>query len=457
MTTVTKDIEKKIYRISRKLYNKALGEIKMKDLSGAINSLVKSVEFDKSFTDARNLLGLVYNEVGQVGEAIDQWKISAQLDGEAENLAVGYLQQSNGKYKRHVVKVAPTIMMYNEALNHIAGNSEDLAMIKLKKAISLNPKFIQAQNLLALCYYKNEEEHKALTILQQVLKMDIRNAFAMSLKEEILDVVESDNTHQHGEAIQKTLKEESARGNSFTMAPVFHNRRKEKGIASLSQIVVFILGILIGLAAMNYLFTPDKLSRLEDKSEQMRQEYEAVKKDLQSQVAEKEETVNELTKKLDKLGVRLDEAKTTETQSEDMGKLLLLMMRFADGEIIPVAKELGTISLDGLSIEGKQLLGYLKEKTYPEAGKAANKEGEVFYNNKQYAQSLEKHQEAVSYRIDDTWTEVSYYRIARNYQLLGEVDNALAAFDVFFSKYNSGKFYNWSKDSYAQLQKQKSQ
>ena len=59
-------IYKKIVMASNAYYNLGLEKANVRDLSGAIDSLKMSLRFNKRNTDARNLLGLVYSETGEV-------------------------------------------------------------------------------------------------------------------------------------------------------------------------------------------------------------------------------------------------------------------------------------------------------------------------------------------------------------------------------------------------------
>ena len=53
--------------------------IRDRDLTGAAESLKTSVMIHKNNIEARNLLGLVYCEMGEVVEALSQWVISKNL------------------------------------------------------------------------------------------------------------------------------------------------------------------------------------------------------------------------------------------------------------------------------------------------------------------------------------------------------------------------------------------
>lgn len=62
--------------------------------------------------------------------------------------------------------------LYNKALLEIGIKNEDIAVIALKKAISLYPDFYEAMNLLGLCYMNLGEAVKARNMFNKVIKMD---------------------------------------------------------------------------------------------------------------------------------------------------------------------------------------------------------------------------------------------------------------------------------------------
>ena len=72
-------IYKKIVMASNEYYNDALAKASVRDLSGAIESLKTSLKFNKLNIDARNLLGLIYFEMGEVVEALTEWVISKTI------------------------------------------------------------------------------------------------------------------------------------------------------------------------------------------------------------------------------------------------------------------------------------------------------------------------------------------------------------------------------------------
>ena len=69
-------VYKKTARVSDAYYNSGLYKARVRDLTGAVESLKISLMVNKYNTNARNLLGLVYCEMGDVVEALSQWVVS---------------------------------------------------------------------------------------------------------------------------------------------------------------------------------------------------------------------------------------------------------------------------------------------------------------------------------------------------------------------------------------------
>jgi tetratricopeptide (TPR) repeat protein len=69
-------IYRKVLRASNQYYNNGLARAKVRDLSGAVIALRKSLDFNKKNINARNLLGLIYYEMGETVAALSEWVIS---------------------------------------------------------------------------------------------------------------------------------------------------------------------------------------------------------------------------------------------------------------------------------------------------------------------------------------------------------------------------------------------
>ena len=147
---MTTSIYKKLVSLSNVFYNQGLEKAAVRDLTGAIESLHTSLKLDKNNINARNLLGLVYYETGEVVAALSEWVISKNLQP-SDNIADDYMDMVRNSPSK-LEDINQTIKKFNIALNYCHQDSLDLAVIQLKKVLSLNPGFIKAHLLLALLY-----------------------------------------------------------------------------------------------------------------------------------------------------------------------------------------------------------------------------------------------------------------------------------------------------------------
>lgn len=139
-------------------------------MTGAAESLKTSVMIHKKQHRGKNLLGLVYCEMGEVVEALSQWVISKNLqpDNNPAGAYIAQIQSNQGRFDA----VTTTIKKYNQALNYAKEGNLDMATIQLKKIVGQNPHLIKAHQLLALIYIKDGEYARARKLLMSVLKID---------------------------------------------------------------------------------------------------------------------------------------------------------------------------------------------------------------------------------------------------------------------------------------------
>ena len=95
---LSQDFLRKAGNTSLYYYNIGLDRARMGNLTGARESLVMSLRYNKTNIDARNLLGLICYQMGDTVEAIRHWVMSVNYRPEA-NAAVRYLKELREKPK----------------------------------------------------------------------------------------------------------------------------------------------------------------------------------------------------------------------------------------------------------------------------------------------------------------------------------------------------------------------
>ena len=176
-------IQKKADYLSRQYYNLGLEKASVRDLSGAISCLKQSLIYNKHNIQARNLLGLVYFETGEVVAALSEWVISKNLQSN-RNLATEYINKLQANSNK-LEAINETIRKYNDALNLCREGHEDMAAIRLKRILTQNPKLIKGYHLLALIQMKEGEYNKARRTLRKAARIDKTNTTTLRFLREI--------------------------------------------------------------------------------------------------------------------------------------------------------------------------------------------------------------------------------------------------------------------------------
>ena len=176
-------IQKKVEYLSKLYYNQGLEKASIRDLSGAVNCLKQSLTFNKRNIQARNLLGLVYFEMGEVVAALSEWVISKNLQS-TRNIANEYINRLQANSNK-LDAINETIRKYNNALALCREGHEDMAAIQLRKILNQNTKLIKGYHLLALIYMKNHDWGKARRTLKKAARIDKTNTTTLRFLREV--------------------------------------------------------------------------------------------------------------------------------------------------------------------------------------------------------------------------------------------------------------------------------
>lgn len=242
------DYTKKIIYQSNYWYNDGLGKAQIRDLSGAILSLRRSLQYNRGNIAARNLLGLVYYGRGEVAEALVEWIISKNLRPR-DNIANEYIQKVQDS-ARELEMMNQAVKKYNQCLVYCEQNGEDLAVIQLKKVVADFPQFLKAQQLLALLYLKSSQYSKARQVLKKARKLDTTNDMTLRYVYEL-------SQHKSGRSRKEEKKSketvEYSLGNETIIQPAHHAIKQITGKFTVMNLV---LGALIGAAVIIFLILP---------------------------------------------------------------------------------------------------------------------------------------------------------------------------------------------------------
>lgn len=313
------DIRRKLQITGERMYRSGLAKADAGDLTRAAEDLEAAVRYDKYNKDARNLLGLIRFETGELGEALKQWGISAHLFPE-NNQATEYMEQISSEVDL-LTSMSDAIVMYNEALELTMKGEFDFALIRLKRAVKESPKYIKAQLLLSLVYMETEAYKMALAVLDEVAKIDPLNPDAMKyrlyiaaqqkggaedLSISIRDL--SNDIYVQNALPEPELKKISSRVTGRRVAG------SAKGFGM--QILLLAVGIVLGVELMALLYVPGKLSAAKEEA----RNHTLVEAQLQNEIKELKVKVSASTDFFRQIAV--DNIEVTEEVREKMKAVL---------------------------------------------------------------------------------------------------------------------------------------
>lgn len=417
---------KKIIHVSNMYYNEGLEKASVRDLSGAITSLRQSLKFNKNNIEARNLLGLVYFETGEVVAALSEWVISKNLRPE-KNIADNYIEMIQSNASR-LDSINQTIKKYNQALLYCMNDSKDLAIIQLKKVLSLNAKFVRAHQLLALLYIDSEQWEKARRELVKCMDIDRNNTQTLRYMKEVERMLTPDeNDSTQG----KKKKDDIVRyqsDNEVIIQPVSVKEPKSNIFSTLINVAV---GLVIGLAAMYFLVVPAAVMDAQNDAQKSITEIANQSDAKTARIQELESQLDKLTTENQELSDKLAGYVGTDGTLKNVDYLMNAAKVYLEtADVEQTAEQLEMIEADFAAEDTSEsftnLYDLLIQTIGPKLCEKYYNEGYTAYRNEEYETAIELFTKAVSY--DATHVE-ALYNLGNAYRLSGDTQKAIDTYD----------------------------
>lgn len=434
-------IYKKIVRLSNMYYNMGLAKAKVRDLSGAVDSLQRSIKLDKNNINARNLLGLVYYEMGEAAEALKEWVLSKNI-GPENNLADDYIKEVQSNPNKHEA-MSQSIKKYNIALGYAKDNSDDMAIIQLKKLLSLNHNFIKGHLLLALLYMKKEETERAKKELNRVLNIDRCNTLALKYLKEIEDEETKKAEVKKKKKTIEDLKERDALSGNDVIIP--ENAYKETNYG-LRVFVNVVIGMVIGAALIYFLVAPARISRAQaENKEELKAQYDDISK-LNIEISQLQESVKNAEAEKAELETKLGESYKSEEALKAYDILFQAAGKYMDEDKVGAADLISSIGqISDASQQYTVLYEKLKALTYNDAGVYYYNQGTKLYNEGNYDTAISYLHKVEIYTPSNTY---AMYCLARSYRLKnGDVndENSIKYFNKVIEMEPDSEYATWSR------------
>lgn len=339
--------------------------------------------------------------------------------------------------------VRNSIFMYNKAIESLRSGSEDIAIIELRKAVSMNPNFNEALNLLGLSYSYIGDKEKAADTFARVISSEPNSVYALNFMQRsgIAEAMPAAGKakqqkkplqNQPGEPlkrIRKKKREKPEKAEKSANPLIFETNRNKRILISAAKIGAgFVVGVLLSLIILypamkepEVVPPPPQEDNTEEMINEARAEFEKKYAELEKKYETSQTDRENAIKQADyyKAAIRLYEieAMVGRKEYEGAGDMLLLMktVEFKDAE--------------------KEKFDSLFEKVMPLAAKSAYDTGYKLYNQKKYQESLKSFEKIRMYDPKYSKMDAALYYMGRCNQILHDSRSALALFQELVEGY----------------------
>ena len=422
-------------KISNAYYNLAINRIEENDLYMATFFLKKSLVYNNDNINSRNLLGLIFYRQGDVVEALVQWVLSKKYNSD-ENIAADYIDDvQNDSNSQNLFEA---IKLYNEAIDNIGNDRNDLAMMQLYKALTLNPNHFKSLVLISVLLLRIKEFLKAGSFLLRAKKIDNGNFQANMLMDYVLTNTKKSEIKEKRLANIYSSKKLESDDLIFT--------KKYVKLTTNQKILFISLGLLIGTISYHTIVMPVIRNSIGNAANNNVIRYADLVNEQNKQIRDITIENEQLKTDYEKASVRLkayeEQNKLFTSQYETLNEIIRL---FDEGYISRASREY--IDLDKDSITDETLLSLLNNAKSRIEGLGAKRLCELgteSWNAGNKTQAITYYQLSLGINPNDPET---MFLLARLYQSLGRNADANPLFDKIIAEHPDSNYSKRSRDA----------
>lgn len=423
------DVVRKNQQVANSYYNLGLEKARIRDLSGAARCLKKSLHFNKYQTDARNLLGLIYYENGEVADALVQWVISLNLSPDS-NLADHYLDEIQRKPGQLEIE-SQNVKTFNQALQHAQNGSDDLAILQLARVVEAKPHFVKAHLLLALLYMRREDFNKAGRSLYKILQIDKSNPKALYY----MSVVKQ-NTGRADAEKRRMVKAFSHRQMQDDDVIIPNTYKESTGLSTVFHIII---GLALGMMAFYFLVMPAKERAINGVRDAELTGYLQKLNTANGEIDSLNAEYAALEAQAEEVQRQLDELTTGNTSVMAQYQALIWVLQgYRTGDLAAAAKTFAESQFDLIEDENIQaIVENVRQDMTANVYQTLVARGLEVWTVGNRTEAMEYFQASLTIRPDNP--EAIFY-VGRLYQDAGDTDNANTMFDKVVNEFADSEY-----------------
>lgn len=332
-----------------------------------------------------------------------------------------------------------SIVLYNKAIESLSTGSEDIAMIELKKAVSLNPQFYEALNLLGICYNHINDNEKAAEIFSRVLKAENNGVKAQKYMNAM-----GITGQEQPKAVMTRKKVPASPSLSGLQKRAEAQKSSER--SRNTKIITYVLCFLAGMVIYGLLSLTWRSPAAADNSGKSNQTTASTQQTSASQDNNQADNSSTLQSELDEANKKIEyyqsAMKLYEAESLAAGK-----------KYEEAANLLITLKTAGFTGGESDKYNSLSSDIMPKAALTAYNTGVSLYNTYKYQEALKALEKVQTYDPNFKKNDFVLYYQGKSYQKLNDSKNAVTFFQKLIDTYPNSYYVNSAKSRIAQLTK----
>ncbi|MGE4284131.1 MAG: tetratricopeptide repeat protein [Clostridia bacterium] len=329
-----------------------------------------------------------------------------------------------------------SVMLYNQALESLHSKSEDIATIELKKAISINPDFMEAKILLGLCYILRNQLEQAEELLR--------------------GITESDNTiakaYQYLKHIEKIrYKKDNRKGGLFPLkAPIsIKIKPLQFHFGIMKGILVFIAGVLV-----TSVFFYNAIGNFKSLNDVDTVQWNTLEKSYKDKINTYSNDLKAAEINIEKSQQQLADKDKEIAYLNNIKKIILAEKLYNEGSTDDAGELLLTLkNIEFYDVE-KEKYDALYAKIIPQLAREYYYKGYNLYNSGKYSEAIQPLNKSIQFDIKNG-NEYQYalYFAARCYQITGNHVNASNYYNQIINLFPDSQYAAYSKNRLKEISK----
>lgn len=359
-----------------------------------------------------------------------------------------------------------SISLYNSALENLRTKSEDIAIIELKKSVALNPDFYEAVTLLGLCFYYMKAYEKAEEMFERVTKAESNGVKAFNylrrIKNNEAEQPENENqkqksktTYRRSKTTSKTttprLSSKTSKDKSYPVPRNISNRipeiplRAKVSPSKKDTFIRFATGVITGLIIAFIVGVPSIFDNKTEKGPEKDTNADIIV-NLNEKIEEYEDKNNQLIQEINSLKKELEDARNDAEYHKSTVKLVEAEELLKNNMYEEAADVLVTVKNVNFTADDKVKYDELVNKTMQIAADRVYSQAYNFFQSGNYQQALEKYIKIPEYTDNYDKMDIVLYYIGKTYLALNDNTNAKTAFQEVINRFPNSEYARYSQN-----------